>query len=348
MERLNIDLGKNSYPIHIGTDLLQDIESYTEEADKWFIITDENVSRLFNTEIKHLLNKKNTYQYTISPGESSKSFSTVENILNSMIAYGLTRKSMVIAIGGGVVGDIAGFCASIYMRGISFIQVPTTLLSQVDSSVGGKTGVNMIVGKNMVGSFYQPKAVVIDIDTLKTLPRRELISGVGEVIKYGIIYDYQFFKYISDKFLNIMNLEEEVMKKVIKTSCEIKADIISKDEKEENIRKILNYGHTIGHALEAATNYKTYTHGEAVLIGMYYEGLMAKGLGYIDELYFSQIEKIIKKTGISFEIDNVPLKVLIDKMENDKKNRNGKISFILPNGQGKVIEVLLNKEEIVW
>lgn len=347
MERLLIDLNDNSYMIHIHKGLLGNLQDFLEEGDKWVIVTDDNVDNLYGQKLMEHLKDRKVEKIIIPSGEESKSLKTVESLLNDILNYGLTRKSKVIALGGGVVGDIAGFCASIYMRGIPFIQVPTTLLAQVDSSVGGKTGVNMPQGKNIVGSFYQPQTVVIDVETLSTLSKRELISGIGEVIKYGIIYDYDFLQYINENFSRLITLEEEVTIKVVKRCCEIKAEVVSKDEKEEGLRKILNYGHTIGHALETATNYQSYTHGEAVLIGMYYEALMAMKLGYIDESYFNEIADTIKKTGISLEIYKTPLTVLIDHMMKDKKNKDGKISFIFPRGRGAVTEVLLSKEEII-
>ncbi|SNS81372.1 3-dehydroquinate synthase [Anaerovirgula multivorans] len=347
MERLFIDLNDNSYMISIDRGLLGNLQDFLGEGDRWVIVTDENVDVLYGQKLMQLLKDRKVEKIVIPSGEGSKNLQTVEYLLKTMLEYGLTRRSKVIALGGGVVGDIAGFCASIYMRGIPFIQVPTTLLAQVDSSVGGKTGVNMPQGKNIVGSFYQPQTVVIDVETLSTLSKRELISGIGEVIKYGIIYDYNFLEYINKNLSKLFALEEEVIIKVIKRCCEIKAEVVSKDEKEEGLRKILNYGHTIGHALETATHYKNYTHGEAVLIGMYYEALMAKKLGYIDESYYKQISETIRKTGISLEIYRTPLPVLIDCMMKDKKNKDGKISFILPEGKGKVTEVLLTREEII-
>ena len=348
MEKVFIDLGEMSYDIHIEKSLLNSISDYIGDADKWMIITDKNVDKLYGERVIKALEGKENYKFIIDPGEESKTFSTVGNILNEMIEKGLTRRSNIIALGGGVVGDIAGFCASIYMRGISFIQIPTTLLAQVDSSVGGKTGVNMPQGKNMVGSFYQPRAVIIDTDTLSTLPKRELVSGMGEIVKYGVIWDYEFLNLIEENLEDIMNLEEEIMKKIIKKCCEIKAEVVSKDERELGVRKILNFGHTIAHAIESLTDYKRYTHGEAVSIGMYYEALMAKDFGYIDEEYFSKIESLIKRLGVCLDLSEFSIESLREAMMKDKKNKDGKISFILPKGRGNVEEVLLNKEEIVW
>ncbi|SDJ96730.1 3-dehydroquinate synthase [Natronincola ferrireducens] len=346
MERLYIDLGENSYWIHIARGLIENLKEYLTVGDKFLLITDENVDSYYGEKILKAFKGKEVEKVVLPPGETTKNLSVIEGILNTMIDRGFTRRSQIIAVGGGVIGDIAGFCASIYMRGIDFIQVPTTLLAQVDSSVGGKTGVNMPQAKNIVGSFYQPKAVVIDTDVLRTLPPRELISGIGEVIKYGIIYDGDFLDYIDAHLPQLLKLDEDIMPKVIKGCCEIKAEIVAKDEREVGLRKILNFGHTIGHSLEALTQYKKYTHGEAVLMGMYYETLMAKKLGYIDEVYCDEIAEIIQKTGISLELQGITLSDLIGGMMKDKKNHGGKISFILPIGKGKVEEVLLTREKI--
>ncbi|MCC5910550.1 MAG: 3-dehydroquinate synthase [Clostridiaceae bacterium] len=348
MERLLIDLGEDSYYIDIDEDLLEIMDKAIDSGDKIVLITDKNVDNLYGKAIEKFLKDKKPYKITIPPGEKSKTMATVEYILSQMLDCGLTRNSKVIALGGGVVGDIAGFSASIYMRGIDFVQVPTTLLAQVDSSVGGKTGINMPAGKNTVGSFYQPKAVLIDTKVLKTLPKRELISGIGEVIKYGIIYDDMFLNDIKNEFEAILKLDYKVMKKVIRRCCEIKAAIVSQDEKEKGIRKILNFGHTIGHGLEAITNYKKYTHGEAVIIGMYYEAKLAKSLGYIKETYFKEITDIIHKTEVSLDITMLSLEDLTHAMIKDKKNRGEKISFILPIDKGKVKEVLLFPNEVMW
>ena len=348
MERLYINLGKKSYWINIGENLLGSILDYTGHADKWVIITDENVDRIYGTEVMKAFEGKEVFKYVIPPGESSKNIGTVTEIMSFMLDHQLTRKSKLIALGGGVVGDLAGFCASIYMRGMEWIQVPTTLLAQIDSSVGGKTGVNMPQAKNVVGTFSQPKAVVIDLNVLKTLSSRELISGIAEVIKYGVIYDYQFLNYVDENYRSILSLDEDVIKYVIKKCCEIKAYIVSKDEREDDLRKILNFGHTIGHALESITKYEDYTHGEAVIIGMYYEAKMALKMGLINNEYFEEIVKLLEKTNINLDINRFDKNILIDIMSNDKKNLKDKISFILPYEPGKVNELLLSKEEITW
>lgn len=346
MERLYINLGEKSYWINIANNLLSLIHDYVDDADKWVVITDENVDRLYGQVVMEALKDKEVFKYVITPGESSKNINTVTDIISFMLENQITRKSKLIALGGGVVGDISGFCASIYMRGMEWIQVPTTLLAQIDSSVGGKTGVNMPQAKNVVGVFSQPLSVVVDIKVLKTLSKKELISGVGEVIKYGVIYDNQFLNYIDANFNNILSLDYKVMEYLIKRCCEIKAHIVSKDEKEEGLRKILNFGHTIGHAVESITKYKEYTHGEAVIIGMYYESKMALKMGMITKDYFGEIFKIIEKTKIGLDISKYNKEDLVDIMVYDKKNFKNKISFILPCGPGRVEETLLSKEDV--
>jgi len=348
MERLYINLGEKSYWINIGDDLLGSIFNNVGHADRWVIITDENVDKLYGQKVMDAFKGKEVFKYVITPGESSKNIETVIDIISFMLEKQMTRKSKLIALGGGVVGDISGFCASIYMRGMEWVQVPTTLLAQIDSSVGGKTGVNMPQAKNIVGTYSQPKSVVIDLNVLKTLSKKELISGIGEVIKYGVIYDNQFLKYIGENFNDILSLNEDVMKYIIKRCCEIKAYIVSKDEKEEGLRKILNYGHTIGHALESITKYEKYTHGEAVIVGMYYEAKMALVMGLIDKNYFDEIVKVIEKTNVDLDISMFSKDILVNIMSYDKKNLKDKISFILPYESGKVNEILLSKEDITW
>lgn len=348
MGKIFINLKENSYYIHIDRGILTSISSFVEDTDKIMVISDENVNKHYGDLVLNILVEKQVNNFIIQAGEDSKNFSKLEEILNNMIEVGLDRNSKIIALGGGVVGDIAGFAASIYMRGIPYIQIPTSLLAQVDSSVGGKTAINMSQGKNMVGSFYQPEAVIIDINTLKTLPKREIISGIGEIIKYGIIWDYTFLDFIEEKLEAILELEEKTMKFVIKKCCEIKGEIVSQDEKESGIRKILNFGHTIGHALEVVTDYKRYSHGEAVLIGMFYETIMANRLGYMDNKYCEKIQRLIKRTEINLEISEFPIESLVRAMGKDKKNKGKKVSFIFPKEEGSVEEVFLEKGEIYW
>jgi 3-dehydroquinate synthase len=345
MEKLQIDLGEKTYPIYIGSGLLEKLETYMDTADQWVVITDENLEAIYEPQLKQALRNKTVHKIVIVPGEESKNIHIVAEIIDYLYEIGCTRQSKILAFGGGVVGDIAGFCASIYMRGIGYIQIPTTLLAQVDSSVGGKTGINIVQGKNIMGTFYQPQAVIIDVDLLRTLSKREFISGLGEVVKYGIIYDYHFFGYLRSHMEEVRSLDQECITNIIKKCCEIKASIVSQDEKEKGLRKILNFGHTIGHALEAITAYEKYTHGEAVWMGMYHEILLAERLGFIKRNYFEELLAFFQAMEISFDISAYDREVLLDKMSKDKKNIHGKISFILPIDRGKVAEKLLLKEE---
>ena len=345
METLYVNLGSQSYPIHIGADLLTNLPAFLGSAESWVVMTDETVHGLYGQVLMESWNHSKVHTILLPQGEDAKSLTTVEAVLDRMLDLGVTRRSSILALGGGVVGDIAGFCASVYLRGIPYIQVPTTLLSQVDSSVGGKTGVNLSRGKNSVGSFYQPQGVFIDTTTLATLPQRQLISGIAEVIKYGVISDYAFLGFLETHFADLLQLEDEIMRHVISVCCQIKARIVAEDEKEQGVRKILNYGHTIGHALEIVTDYKEYTHGEAVLIGMHVEARMARELEMIDQEYCRQILSLIERTGITVDVKDLSIQDIIRSMEKDKKNRDGKVSFILPSNKGETTEVLLTQKE---
>ncbi|MFT9498085.1 3-dehydroquinate synthase [Anaerosolibacter sp.] len=348
MEKLQIDLGEKTYPIYIGSGLLGSLREYLDTADQWVMITDENLDDLYGEPLRQAFAGKTVYKVVIIPGEESKNIDTVTEIIDYLHEIGCTRQSKLLAFGGGVVGDIAGFCASIYMRGIGYIQVPTTLLAQVDSSVGGKTGINITQGKNIMGTFYQPQGVISDVALLRTLPKREFISGLGEVVKYGIIYDYALFQYIRVHKEKILSLEESSIAYIIKRCCEIKASIVSQDEKENGLRKILNFGHTIGHALESITNYEKYTHGEAVWIGMYNEILLAQRAGLIKQEYFQELQDFFIDMGIHYDLSGYDTEALLDKMSKDKKNLQGKISFILPVDRESVVEKHLTREEIRW
>ena len=267
---------------------------------------------------------------TVPDGEEYKTLQTVENILNECFEYKLDRKSLLIAFGGGVIGDMTGFTASLYQRGIDFIQIPTTLLSQVDASVGGKTGVNNAYGKNLIGAFYQPKAVYIDPDFLKTLPAREFAAGVAEVVKMAVMFDKEFFAYLQNADLRNV----DTIKEMIRRSVELKAWVVNQDEKEAGIRAVLNYGHTFGHVVENETNYNTYLHGEAVAIGMVMANALAVELGLFTQEEADQVKMLLEKS-------NLPTSYIIKDVDDfydhfflDKKSAKGSIKFILPQGMG--------------
>lgn len=346
MEKIKVNLSDKSYDIHIGRGILKDIEDLIEPNNEQnFLISDENVYSLYGNYFKNL---KGYEKIIVKPGEQSKSLETASYVLEQMLSYGGSRKSKVIAFGGGVVGDLGGFCSSVFMRGIEYIQIPTTILAQVDSSIGGKTGINFQNHKNIVGTFYQPSKVIMDLDLIQSLSQREILNGLGEIVKYGIIYDYEFFKYLKGNIDNIRKIHWDVMTYVIRRCCEIKSEIVSKDEKEQNLRKILNFGHTFGHGLESITNFSKYSHGEAVIIGMYYETLLGKTLGTLREEYFREIIGLLYSLKVNFDVKDYPLANLIDIMSKDKKSYDGKISFILPTERGKVEEYLLHKSQVKW
>ncbi len=297
---------------------------------KVVIVTNPTVSGLHIEKLLTHIEAKELHVVTIPDGEEYKTLQTVENILNECFEHKLDRKSLLIAFGGGVIGDMTGFTASLYQRGIDFIQIPTTLLSQVDASVGGKTGVNNKYGKNLIGAFYQPKAVYIDPEFLKTLPTREFAAGVAEIIKMAVMFDKTYFDFLQEADFS----DETVLKETIRKSVELKAWVVNQDEKEAGIRAVLNYGHTFGHVVENETNYTTYLHGEAVAIGMVMANALAVELG----LFTTSEAKLVKEL---LERSSLPTDYCIENVDDfyehfflDKKSANNSIKFILPHGIG--------------
>ena len=292
-------------------------------------------------------NKFDVRLVSLQPGEEQKTLETALTLYDACFDHKLDRNSLIVALGGGVVGDIGGFAAATFMRGIPFIQIPTSLLAQVDSSIGGKVAVNHPKGKNMIGSFYQPKAVFIDTETLSTLPAPELVAGLVEVIKYGVIKDAELFEYIEKSLYDILQLNHNALLKVIATSCQIKANIVEEDEKEKHLRAILNYGHTIGHAIETVTNYKKYRHGEAVAIGMLYAARIAIDMGLTDNTVFERQISLIKRLGLPIHTGLNPEEI-IKTLYVDKKVISGRLRFILPTKIGEVIISDQVTEEILY
>jgi len=280
---------------------------------------------------------------TIPDGEKYKNLETIEHILNELFEHKLDRKSLLIAFGGGVIGDMTGFTASLYQRGIDFIQVPTTLLSQVDASVGGKTGVNNKYGKNLIGAFYQPKAVYIDPNFLKTLPPREFAAGIAEIVKMAVMFDKSFFEFLQKADFS----DEEVLKETIRKSVELKAWVVNQDEKEAGIRAVLNYGHTFGHVVENETNYTTYLHGEAVAIGMVMANALAIELGLFSEEEAKKVKVLLEKSSLPTEYIIKDVDDFYEHFFLDKKSANNSIKFILPHGIGNYKVVTDIDEAIV-
>ena len=294
------------------------------------IITNTTVSKLHLDTLMQNIDASELHVVTIADGEEYKTLATVESILNELFTYKLDRKSLLIALGGGVIGDMTGFTASLYQRGIGFVQVPTTLLSQVDASVGGKTGVNNQYGKNLIGAFYQPEAVYIDTTFLTTLPKREFSAGIAEIVKMAIMFDKNYFELLQ----NADFLDKEDLERVIERSVSLKAEVVNLDEKESGIRAVLNYGHTFGHVIENETKYKTYLHGEAVSIGMVMANRLSVELGLMSEEESTLVIEFLIKHNLPVDYEIKDVDAFYDKFFLDKKSANNKVKFILAKGIG--------------
>ena len=338
MEKIDVSLGTKTYPIHIGHNLLTDTDILSAYAlsKQVVIISDTTVADLYLANLKRKLSNKESHEFIIPPGEESKSLAYFEQIISFMLEKKINRSATIIALGGGVVGDIAGFVAASYQRGIKYIQVPTTLLSQVDSSVGGKTAVNHSLGKNMIGAFYQPIAVVADTATLATLGTRDFNAGVAEVIKYGLIKEYSFLKWINENVSSILSHDKESLNYIIKVSCQTKSKIVELDERENGIRAILNLGHTFGHAIETFKGYGSWLHGEAIAAGMAMAAQMSARLGYLDKSELETVVKLFKKCGLPTEPpEAMQTEDFLDLMSRDKKNLGNSIRLILLKNLGE-------------
>ncbi len=342
MQKVRVELADRSYDISVGSNVLEGLGDNLKSfglSPKMAIVSNPTVFSLYGERVSDSIKKAGFDLLTviIPDGEEYKDLLWLQHIYDELLMHKLDRLSALIALGGGVIGDITGFAASTYMRGISYIQVPTTLLAQVDSSVGGKTGVNHKLGKNMIGTFWQPKLVWIDVETLKTLPKRELLAGLAEVIKYGVIHDKELFDFLDINRQEILNLDNNVLIHIIKRSCDIKAEVVSKDERESGLRAILNYGHTIGHAIETATGYKRYLHGEAVAIGMCIEASLSQMLDFIDRDQVFRIKGIIDSYGLPSEMPaDIDMNSILSSIKLDKKAVAGELKFILPEKIGRV------------
>ncbi len=340
MQKLVVELEERSYPIYIGSGLLAQPELFTAhiKSNKVVIVTNTTVAPLYLAQLKQSLSAYSVTEVILPDGEEHKNWQTLQLIFDGMLAAKHDRKTTVIALGGGVVGDMAGFAAACYQRGVNFIQVPTTLLSQVDSSVGDKTGINHELGKNVIGAFYQPQAVVIDTDTLHTLPARELSAGLAEVIKYGFICDAEFIDWLELNIEQLLKLEPAAVRQAIVRSCEAKAKVVAADEKEADIRAILNLGHTFGHAIETEQGYGNWLHGEAVSAGMVMALEMSASLGWLDA---SEVKRGIKLLSSA----NLPVCPPLDMEANtflkhmsvDKKALDGQIRLVLVKEMGRAV-----------
>ena len=341
MQRLNIDLGERSYDIFLGSGLLErigELLSQVLQPSQIVLVTHPSLFRLYGDKVVAGFKNQGwtTNIIEVPEGETSKSLHQADIFYNQLLDFNCDRKSVLVALGGGVIGDLTGFIAATYQRGIPFVQVPTTLLSQVDSSVGGKTAVNHPKGKNMIGAFYQPRMVIADLDTLQTLPQNEFRAGLAEVIKYGVISDASLFGYLENNVEKILQLDHECLAHIIKTSCAIKAKVVEKDERESHYRMILNFGHTLGHAIEALTGYSKFIHGEAVAIGMVYAAKLSQQLGKCQGAVSSRLSKLVNKFGLPSQWPNLDSPAVIECLYHDKKTMNHKIKFILIKDIGRV------------
>ncbi|WP_091877109.1 bifunctional shikimate kinase/3-dehydroquinate synthase AroKB [Massilia yuzhufengensis] len=342
---LNVELGERSYPIAIGPGLLDNGALLVRHIDggKAAIVTNTTVAPLYLARVAGALRAagRDVVEIVLPDGEEHKTWQSLGLVYDALLANRCDRKTTVVALGGGVIGDLAGFAASSYMRGVPFVQVPTTLLSQVDSSVGGKTGINHPLGKNMIGAFYQPRAVIADTSTLNTLPARELSAGLAEVIKHGAILDAAYFDWIEQNIEKLVAREPEALAYAIARSCEIKAEVVRKDEREGGLRAVLNFGHTFGHAIESGLGYGNWLHGEAVGCGMVMAADLSARLGLVDAATVERVRALVKAAGLPIVAPDLGEERWIELMAVDKKNEGGAIKFILlkPLGSPSITSV---------
>ena len=348
MKSVQVNLGSRSYPIHVKSGLLKQTASILSDQNhgqKWVIISQYNLMDLFGFDLMTVLNESgfNCDFITLPIGEASKSLNEFSRVISQMVEFGCDRKTTIIALGGGVVGDVSGFVASSFMRGIDYYQIPTTLLAMVDSSIGGKTGINIAEGKNLVGAIYQPKGVLIDPVILESLPQKEVFAGLGEIIKYGAIWDKAFLIDISTWLEDIDSFPFE---DAIRKSCKIKAEVVSKDEREGDLRRILNFGHTIGHALESHLGYGKIRHGEAVALGMKCAGFISQKLDLLSKEELSTLNQTINRLPLP-QLPHINGNHLMPFIKTDKKSEKGVLNFVLLDGLGNAISSTDVTEELI-
>ena len=338
MQTLTVDLGERSYPIHIGASLLhQPALILPHLAQKRVaIVTNTTVAPLYLQTLTDglALNGVEVVPIVLPDGEQYKTWETLNTIFDALLTHRCERKTTLIALGGGVIGDLTGFAAASYLRGVPFIQIPTTLLAQVDSSVGGKTGINHPLGKNMVGAFYQPQLVLADTDTLKTLPPRELSAGLAEVIKYGLIYDAAFFDWLEANVEKLRALDAEAIAYAVRRSCEVKAEVVAKDERESGLRALLNLGHTFGHAIESGMGYGNWLHGEAVAAGTVLAADVSRRMGLMSAAEVERVRNLYRRAGLPDTAPDLGVEAYMQHMGLDKKVEGGRIRFVLLRGIG--------------
>lgn len=354
METITVNLGERSYPIFIGSGVLALLGSLLQErqltAKRVAVVTDTHVAPHYQEPVVQSLTEAgyDPWVVTLSPGEQHKNLTTLSWLYDKFIEGRIERRSPVIALGGGVIGDLTGFAAATFQRGVPFIQVPTTLLAQIDASVGGKTAVNHPTGKNLIGAFYQPRVVLIDVETLKTLPEREFLAGVAEVIKYGAILSPDLFTLLEEQLDTLLQHDPLLLTSVIKTCCQLKALVVEEDETEGDYRAILNFGHTLGHAVESATAYKHFLHGEAVAVGMAFAARLSCRLGLCRETIHERICRLLQKAGLPIEVPSMLTKEdVLRGLQTDKKVANGKVKFVCLEAIGKARFTQISAQDIV-
>ncbi|MBI3898758.1 MAG: 3-dehydroquinate synthase [Gammaproteobacteria bacterium] len=339
MKTLRVELGERSYPIYIGSGLLARPEIMAPHlSGRIAIVTNETIAPLYLPRLRASLSAAKPVEVILPDGEQHKTLTVLTRIFDALLEARCDRKTTVLALGGGVVGDMAGFAAACYQRGVPFVQIPTTLLSQVDSSVGGKTGVNHPLGKNMIGAFYQPRAVVIDTDTLRTLSARELSAGLAEVVKYGLIRDPEFFDWLEKNLERLLQREPEALQYAIERSCRNKADVVAADETEGGLRAILNLGHTFGHAIETGMGYGQWLHGEAVATGMVMAADLSRRLGWLSDVDVTRIEAVLKAAHLPVRAPaGLSAQRFKELMAVDKKVEAGQLRLVLLKRLGDAV-----------
>ncbi len=349
---VDVTLAERSYKIHIGSGLLANLGSLIKgecAGDRCALITNPTVARYYREPVVASLRQAGVRPEVIeiADGEAFKSLASLAGIFDGLIDAKLERGHAIVALGGGVVGDVAGFAAATYLRGVPLVQVPTTLLAQVDSSVGGKTAVNHSAGKNLIGTFYQPKLVVADLSTILTLPRREFVAGLAEVVKYGIILDPELFAFIETHLDSVLSQDHDALLYVVRRSCELKAQVVAKDEREEGLRAVLNFGHTLAHALESLTDYRLFLHGEAVAIGMAFATALSTSLGFCSETTQDRVMSLLQRLGLRLEMpEDLSGPALIRALTGDKKSKDGKVKFVCVSDLGSTRFEYLSSQQI--
>jgi 3-dehydroquinate synthase len=337
MESLSVALGDRSYPIHIGAGLLSRAELYRPYlgGGSVAVVTNPTVASLYLGKVKEALQGARVVEIVVPDGEQAKGWQTLESVFDALLAARLGRDCLVVALGGGVVGDLAGFAAAVYQRGVEFVQVPTTLLAQVDSSVGGKTAINHARGKNMIGAFHQPRAVIADVATLDSLPDRELRAGLAEVIKHGLALDEAFTRWLEGSIEKLVARDRAALTYAVRRSCELKAAIVATDERESGARALLNFGHTFGHAIESGAGYGVWLHGEAVAAGMVMASELSMRLGTLQKADVARVRDLIRRAGLPVAGPALAPERMLELMAVDKKAAKGKVRFILLEAIGR-------------